>query len=216
MISSNKKTKVQSSFSEREESTLVPLSGGRGSRKSEIHTAAAKLFGEKGFSASSVRDIASAVGLGAASLYNHMGSKDELLTTICFRCANEFLEGMKEIDVEYKTPEEKIRELIRLQIRIALYDKSSVTVFNDEWRHLQEPFLSSFLDLRRKYETAYLRIINEGIQTGIFKPLDPYLIFQMILSSLRWLHLPGAKKIKQTEEELTEQITSIIIKGIAA
>ena len=185
-------------------------------RKSEIHTAAAKLFGEKGFSACSVRDIAHAVGLGAASLYNHMGSKDELLTTICFRCANEFLEGMREIDVENKTPEEKIRELIRLQIRIALYDKSSVTVFNDEWRHLQEPFLSSFLDLRRKYETAYLRIINEGIETGIFKPLDPDLIFQMILSSLRWLHQPGAKKIKQSKEELTEQITSIIIKGIAA
>lgn len=183
-------------------------------RKEEIQTAAAKLFGEKGFSACSVRDIASAVGLGAASLYNHMGSKDELLTTICFRCANEFLEGMIEIDVADKRPDEKIRELIRLQIHIALYDKSSVTVFNDEWRHLQEPFLSSFLELRRRYETAYLRIISGGMENGVFKKMDPYLVFQMILSSLRWLHLPGAKKIKQTEEELTEQITSIIIKGI--
>ena len=51
-------------------------------RKEEIQTAAAKLFGEKGFAASSVRDIANAVGLGAASLYNHMGSKDELLVTM--------------------------------------------------------------------------------------------------------------------------------------
>ena len=63
-------------------------------RKEEIQIAAAKLFGEKGFAASSVRDIAKSVGLGAASLYNHMGSKDELLTSICFRCANNFLEGM--------------------------------------------------------------------------------------------------------------------------
>ena len=184
-------------------------------RRDEIQTAAAKLFGEKGFAGCSVRDIASAVGLGAASLYNHMGSKDELLTKICFSCAHQFLEGMKVIDIEGKSSEQKIRELIRLQIHIALHDKSSVTVFNDEWRHLQEPYLSSFLELRRNYETAYLRIIREGIEAGTLKNTDAYLIYQMILSSLRWLHMTGVKKIRQTEEELTEQITSIIIKGIA-
>ena|SRR5687768_10407099 len=185
-------------------------------RKAEIHTAAAKLFGEKGFAACSVRDIAQAVGLGAASLYNHMESKDELLTTICFRCAHEFLEGMRVIDVKGKAPDQKIRELIRLQIHIALHDKGSVTVFNDEWKHLQEPFLSSFLELRRTYETAYLRIIREGIEKGVLKNVDSYIVYQTILSSLRWLHMPGVKKIRQTEEELTEQITSIIIKGILA
>ena len=185
-------------------------------RKNEIQSAAAKLFGEKGFAACSVRDIASAVGLGAASLYNHMGSKDELLTKICFHCAQEFLDGMHAIDVDEKSPGEKIKELIKLQIHIALNDKSSVTVFNDEWRHLQEPFLSKFLELRRVYETAYLRIIHEGIENGDLKKMDAYLVYQMILSSLRWLHLPGAKKIKQTERELTDQITSIILNGIVS
>src|SRR5258706_3275666 len=157
-------------------------------RKKEIQIAASKLFGEKGFAACSVRDIAQAVGLGAASLYNHMESKDELLTTICFRCAHEFLEGMKSIDALTNGPEEKIKQLIRLQIHIALNDKSSVTVFNDEWRHMQEPHLTSFLELRRLYEKTYLRIIREGIQQSVFKDVDAYLIYQMILSSLRWLH----------------------------
>jgi TetR/AcrR family transcriptional regulator, cholesterol catabolism regulator len=183
-------------------------------RKEEIHIAAAKLFGEKGFAASSVRDIAHAVGLGAASLYNHMGSKDELLTTICFRCANSFLEGMEQIDTQVADPVDKIKELIRLQIRIALHDKSSLTVFNDEWRHLQEPFLSSFLDLRRTYETSYLRIIKEGIEKGRIRNKDPYLVYQMILSSLRWLHMSGVKKTKLSEQEMTEQISSILINGI--
>ncbi|HZV70193.1 MAG TPA: TetR/AcrR family transcriptional regulator [Saprospiraceae bacterium] len=185
-----------------------------GTRKEEIQIAAAKLFGEKGFSACSVRDIAQAVGLGAASLYNHMDSKDELLTTICFRCAHEFLDGMKAIDESPISPEEKIKALIRLQIHIALNDKSSVTVFNDEWRHLQEPFLSEFLILRRLYEKTYLRILREGIENKIFRPTDEFIIYQMILSSLRWLHMPNIKKTKLTPEELTEQITLILIKGI--
>jgi AcrR family transcriptional regulator len=184
-------------------------------KKEAIHDAAAKLFGEKGFAASSVRDIAQAVGLGAASLYNHMGSKDELLTAICFRCANSFLDGMKLIEENYTDPVEKIRELIKLQIHIALHEESSLTVFNDEWRHLQEPYLSTFLNLRRSYETDYLRIIAEGMRMGKLKDTDPYLLYQMILSSLRWLHMPGIKKTKLTEEEITEQITSILIKGIS-
>lgn len=184
-------------------------------RREEIQIAAARLFGEKGFAACSVRDIAHAVGLGAASLYNHMGSKDELLTTICFRCAHEFLEGMKSIDLSPIGPEEKIKDLIRLQIHIALNDKSSVTVFNDEWRHLQEPYLTSFLELRRSYEKTYLRIIREGIQQRVLKPMDDYLIYQLILSSLRWLHLPNLRKNKLSEAGLTEQITVILIKGIA-
>ena len=185
-------------------------------RKAEIQTAAARLFGQKGYAASSVRDIAQAVGLGAASLYNHMGSKDELLTSICFRCANEYLGGMKEIDSGMKSPLEKIKELIRLHIRIALHDEASVTVFNDEWRHMPEPFLTDFLKLRKTYEASYLRIIQYGIEAGQFKKADPFLIYQLILSSLRWLHMPGVKKSKLTEEELTEQITLIIIKGIIA
>lgn len=183
-------------------------------RKAEIQTVAARLFGEKGFAGCSVRDIAHAVGLGAASLYNHMDSKDELLTNICFRCANEFLEGMKQIDTSGINPEGKIKQLIRLHIHIALNDKSSVTVFNDEWRHLQEPHLKAFLELRRSYEKTYLRIIREGIEKKKFTPVDEFIIYQMILASLRWLHLPNIKKTKLSEEALTEQITMILLKGI--
>ena len=185
-----------------------------GNRKEDIHLAAAKLFREKGFKGSSVRDIANAVGIGAASLYNHMDSKEELLKTICFRCANEFQEGMERIEKSDLDPVQKIKSLIQLQIGIALHDENSLTVFNDEWRHLQEPYLSTFLDLRRQYEKRYLGIIEQGIETGLLRNADPYVLFHTILSALRWLHMPGGRKSKLGEQQLTEQITSIIINGI--
>ena len=121
---------------------------------------------------------------------------------------------MQLIELTQSDPVEKIKELISLQIRIALHDESSLTVFNDEWRHLQEPFLTSFLELRRLYETSYLRIIREGIEKGRLQNADPYLMYQLILSSLRWLHMPSVKKTKLTEQQLTEQISSILINGI--
>lgn len=183
-------------------------------RKQEIHTAAAHLFGQKGFSACSVRDIASAVGLGAASLYNHIGSKDELLTTICFRCAHQFSKGMDEIEKAPTQPHQKIEALIKLHIHIALHDKSSITVFNDEWKHLQEPHLTSFLSMRRSYESRYLRIIQQGIDDHQLPCTDAFVMYQWILSSLRWLHLNEIKKSPRSETELTEQIINLINHGI--
>ena len=61
-----------------------------GSKKDAIAQKAAALFKAKGFSAASMRELADAVGVEAPSLYNHIGSKSELLQTICFKIANEF------------------------------------------------------------------------------------------------------------------------------
>lgn len=61
------------------------------SRKEVILKASAKLFREKGYKAASMRDLAVKVGVEAASLYNHIRSKAELLHDICFNVANLFL-----------------------------------------------------------------------------------------------------------------------------
>ena len=59
-------------------------------RKERIIQVAEKLFKEKGFMATSMRDIAGELNIEAASLYSHIKSKDEILETICFRMADQF------------------------------------------------------------------------------------------------------------------------------
>ncbi|WP_339614539.1 helix-turn-helix domain-containing protein, partial [uncultured Winogradskyella sp.] len=64
-------------------------------RKEEIVRVAAKLFKEKGYSAVTMRDLATAMGIKAASLYNHINSKQDILNAIIISLAEEFTEGMK-------------------------------------------------------------------------------------------------------------------------
>lgn len=142
-------------------------------KKQIVFEAAAELFMEKGYLAASMREIAKKVGLEqASSLYNHLKSKEDVLVKICLENAERFISGIATIEETNSSPIEKIKALIHLHISIATKDRTSVTVFNDEWRHLSEPHLSSFLTKRKDYENRFKKIIEAGIESGDFKKVD--------------------------------------------
>ena len=78
-------------------------------RKEEIVIVASHLFKEKGYNAVSMRDIAQAMGMKAASLYNHIQGKQEILSTLIIEVAQEFTLGMKNVTELKSTPIEKIK-----------------------------------------------------------------------------------------------------------
>ena len=76
-------------------------------RKEEIVRVAAQLFKEKGYSAVTMRDLAAEMGIKAASLYNHITSKQDILQTIIISLAEEFTEGMNKVIRSEKSSIEK-------------------------------------------------------------------------------------------------------------
>ena len=132
-------------------------------KKQVIIETAAELFREKGFSATSIRDLAARVGLEPSSIYSHIKSKEELLVEICMPFAQYFTDGMHEIFTSDVSPKKKLRELIKLHLNAAYDHPASVTVFNDEWRFLAGHQLSHFLEMRKEYEKK-LRDSNNELQ----------------------------------------------------
>lgn len=184
-------------------------------KKEDILHKAALLFHQKGYSATSMRELAAAVGIEASSLYNHISSKEELLTNICFLNAKKFSEGMNSSESIDASPSSKLSMLIKQHIDIALEDKTSMTVFDDEWKHLSEPHLSSFLQTRKEYQKRFCNIIEEGIKKGEIQNLPPNLIMNTIISSLRWIHFKPESAKKVNSIKLHEQIVSLLLNGIA-
>ena len=68
-----------------------------GTKKDAIIKKAASLFRKKGFASGPMRELAESIGVEAASLYNHIGSKSELLQAICFKVAAEFNNHLVEV-----------------------------------------------------------------------------------------------------------------------
>lgn len=183
-------------------------------KKQIIFEAAALLFRDKGYSATSMRDLAEQVNLKASSLYNHIGSKEEILREICFANAGHFNQGMATVEAMEASAADKVRALIRMHINVATSDFTSVTAFNDEWRHLSEPHLSEFKALRRDYEKRFQTIIEAGIQRGEFKPLDSFTALYTIFSSVRWLYDWYKPERQVTPDQLYEQISTLLMSGL--
>jgi AcrR family transcriptional regulator len=183
-------------------------------KKQEIYREAARLFMEKGYNAASMRDLAERVQLKASSLYSHIGSKEEILIKICFDNATRFTEGMDKVEKMTCNAAEKIESLFKLHIRTAIEETTSVTVFNDEWRHLSEPFLSDFISMRKDYENRFRKIIKQGIADGELKHLNTEVMLYSLLNSVHWLHKWYKPEGKIKADELEKDIITMLMYGI--
>lgn len=183
-------------------------------RKEEIYAVSAKLFRKRGYVASTMRDIAELVGIEPSSLYSHIKSKEEILINICAACANEFDEGMESVISSKKSNSEKIETLLDLHIDIAYNKPSSVTVFNDEWRHLPENDLHLFLKKRNAYESNFKSILKDGMEKGEFIDVSESTAFQLIINSVKWIHYYSKRITKDQLESKRKDIKYFISRGL--
>ena len=142
------------------------------SRKEVIIKAAASLFREKGYKAASMRDLAVKVGVEAASLYNHIKSKSEILQDICFNVANRFMGHIEKVESGNANAIEKIETILRFHIHQMIHNYEEVYVSDREWKHLEDPYLSNFQTLRRTYRKRFAAIIEDGIKNKELKNID--------------------------------------------
>ncbi len=134
-----------------------------------------------------MRDLAAAVGMEAASLYNHIKSKEEILREICFTLSGIYNDNMANVKAEDCPILEKVESLVSMHIKINYHSPAMASVMYDEWRHLSTPDREVFLRNRSDYENDFIHILESGIKEGVVRDIDPKIALFTILSSMRWL-----------------------------
>jgi TetR/AcrR family transcriptional regulator, cholesterol catabolism regulator len=183
-------------------------------RRQHILIEAAKLFKAKGYSATSMRDLADKVGLEAASLYNHIKSKEDILQEICFDIAERYVAQLAQIESNSGNSIEKLEALIDLHITMIAGNREEVYVCNNEWKHLSEPHLSRFKTIRRDYETRFKHIIQVGVENGELRNVNPTVTLYTILSAIRWVEIWFQPDRGVPISEITQNIRSVLINGL--
>lgn len=184
------------------------------SRKEQILQAAAKLFSEKGYASTSMRDIATELGIEAASLYHHIKSKEEILETICFVMADQLIAAINEVNDIYFNAEEKLRMAIKNHVQIITQNIHQSAVFLREWRCLSEPKLGEFKQLRDAYENELKVILEEGVNEDVFDNVDQKFATLTILSTVNWINEWYKPQGSMNAEEIAQKLSDFIMGGL--
>lgn len=182
-------------------------------RRSQILHVAGHLFSQRGYHATSIRDLARALNLQGGSLYAHIASKEELLLEVVRQAAQKFqevLEGLK------GDPVEKLKALVRGHLRVIAEELPRATVFFHEWKHLSPPYLEEAKALRRRYEEGVQRVVEEGVRAGVFRVEDVRLATLFLLSALNWTYQWYRPDGPLSLEELSEAYAGMLLRALGA
>ena len=164
--------------------------------REDVIAAAGRLFAERGYHGTSMRDLGRELGLHGSSLYSHVTSKEDLLVAVVERGAERFQSSAEHALDSHEGPAERLRALIGGHIDVVLDHTDEAKTFLDEARSLDDPARRRIRDARNAYEQRFRTVIADGVGSGVFAPgTDPKVATIFVLSILnaveRWYDSAG-------------------------
>ncbi len=178
-------------------------------REAEILAAAARMFRERGYHGTSVRDIAESVGLLKGSLYHYIRSKDELLARLFEGALEETLHELEAIAARREPAPVRLRAMVKAYVASVTANLDAVTLYLREWRSLPPPQLARVRARRRTMRTLFEGVIADGTRRGELAGGDAKLSALAILGMCNWLYEwyrpRGRLRPEQVADELAER-----------
>jgi AcrR family transcriptional regulator len=185
-------------------------------RRAEILRLAAGLFAERGFKATTVRDIAEAAGVLSGSLYHHFDSKESIIEELLRAYADELLADYRRIIAAGGPPREVLSRLTDSVFASFVGHRAAIAVWQNERQSLAHRTGFAYLaEAEAEVERLWTEVIRQGIEAGEFRQdLDPLLAYRFIRDSVwmavQWYSPNGPLTIQQ----LAANHLAIVLDGI--
>jgi hypothetical protein len=121
---------------------------------------------------------------------------------------------IEEVDKSEKKVIEKVEGLLRFHIREMVYHHENVYVSDREWKHLTEPYLTEYQEMRRTYRKRFASIIEEGILRKEIKMMDAPTAVLIILHAVSGIESWHRSKRKISADLLEDNMVMILVDGL--
>jgi TetR/AcrR family transcriptional regulator, cholesterol catabolism regulator len=183
-------------------------------RREQIEDVASALFSDRGYRATSMRDIARELDLQGGSLYAHIPSKEAVLASIVERAAERFHQAIQPIAQGPGSAAGRLRRMIDAHVRVVASSPQRAHVFLFEWVSLGEERREAVSRSRDAYEEQFTTVIAEGIASGELAHDDARMAAVFLLSAMNalahWYRPDGPLG----PEAIAEQYADLFLYGL--
>jgi len=185
-------------------------------RRDHLVRLAAQLFAEKGFQATTVRQIADEAGILSGSLYHHFDSKESIVDEILSGYLNELLASYRATVEQGGVPRDLLAELVTTAFAALDTHRAAITVMQNDWNYLRRiPRFDYLVKAGEEVESIWVGLLKEGAAQGTFRDDgDPRLTYRLIRDTIwvavRWYRPDGRLSTRQ----IAEQYLTILFDGL--
>jgi AcrR family transcriptional regulator len=190
---------------------------GEAVRQVELLAIAADLFADRGYVATTVRDIAVEAGILSGSLYHHFDSKESMIDEILSTFIDQTLASYESVIAEGKGPKDTFEGLVRTSLESMVGSRAAILIYQNEASFLAaEPRFSYLTAAHRKFEKIWTDVLKKGVKSGEFRDtIDPKLVYRLVRDTVwtapRWYRPGGSLK----PDRIIQQYLAVLVDGVS-
>jgi len=186
-------------------------------REGQVRAAALRLFKEKGYHATSMRDIAEAVGINKGSLYSYIKSKEDLLVPVFDQAQGMLTSQIEQIAADTAaSPTERLKRALHAHVTAVAENLDVLTVYLSEWRQLAAESLATNRDQRERYAAMFHQILRDGIASGEFREMDTRIVMLGMIGMCNYLFRWYRPDGRLAPDQIADELIEMVIRGVQA
>jgi len=188
----------------------------RDRRRKQILEAAERVFLKQGYEATSIQDIADAVGILKGSLYHYIGSKDDLLYEIIRDVHQDSLIRVTEAVEAATNPLERIRKFTTSLLAFQIENFGRIGIFFQDFRSLRPERRKVIVRQRDNHDELLRELIKQGKEAGLVCPdVDPRIASMAVLGMVNWSHQWFRPRTGLQAADVAEEFADVVVAGIS-
>lgn len=184
-------------------------------RHDQIFQAASKLIQKKGYHMTTLRDVSKEAGIGLGSLYDYIAGKEDILYLVQAKAAQMINEDLNRMQGAVTNPAQRLKQIIETELDTMDKYQDLVMCIYQESHALSKPSLKSLLRQEEAHMDRYKDVLEEGIQSGVFKPFNTTMLANSIKMMIdAWVIRRWALRDKVSLKEMKRGIVEVILNGV--
>ncbi len=182
-------------------------------RRTQILREAASVFRQKGYHGAGMREIAAGLGIAPGALYYYFESKEDLLYGCQDISLNRLISVGERLAASDAPADERLRRLIAAHLDLTL-DELGGSAAHVEFHALPEERLRKIVAKRDHYESLIRRVLQDGVDACVFRPIDVKLTSLALLGMLNWTVVWWKPEGPWAAQDLVARFTDIFLDGL--